>query len=93
MLLEEAIIHLLRITGYQTVEWAGSDPTLRDGSSGLQVIGRGGRHQIDAVGDFSVTLPFSHPQRLLVEAKRYDDRYPLTTLPSIYNVMAMKARP
>jgi hypothetical protein len=35
----------------------------------LEVRGRGERHQIDAVADFAIAQPFSHPQRLLVEAK------------------------
>ncbi len=77
MLLEEALLYLLRITGYSTVEDAGSDPTLHNGHSGLEVLGRGSRHQIDAVADFLVAQPFSHPQRLLVEAKCYSENHPV----------------
>src|SRR5262245_13942324 len=65
------------MTGYKTVERAGSDPTLHDGPAGLVVLGRGGRHQIDAVADFSITPAFSYPQRLLLEAKCYSDKYPV----------------
>jgi len=72
MLLEEVLLHLLRGTGYRTVESAGTDPTLRDGHSGLEVRGRGSEHQIDAVADFKIPHPFSHPHRLLVEAKCYE---------------------
>ncbi|MBE9001387.1 hypothetical protein IQ274_25010 [Nostoc sp. LEGE 12447] len=74
MLLEEALLHLLKISGYITVEKASTDdPTLRNGHSGLEVLGRGGQHQIDAVADFAIAHPFSHPQRLLIEAKCYSD--------------------
>lgn len=69
LLLEEVLLHLLRRSGYKTVEKAGVDPTLKDGRSGLEVRGRGERHQIDAIADFSIAQPFSYPQRLLVEAK------------------------
>lgn len=71
MLLEEVLLYLLKTSGYRTVEKTADDPTLQDGPSGLEVKGRGGQHQIDAVADFLVAQPFSHPQRLLVEAKCY----------------------
>lgn len=77
MLLEEVLLYLLRISGYRTVQQAGSDPTLKNGPAGLQVNGRGGLHQIDAIADYIVAHPFSHPQRLLVEAKCYADSYPV----------------
>ncbi len=69
MLLEEAILYLLRVSGYKTVDTADSDSSLEIHAAGLAVKGRGGRHQIDAIADFTVTPPFSHPQRLLLEAK------------------------
>ncbi len=71
MLLEEAILYLLRWSGYKTVEIVGTDPTLHKGSAGMEVRGRGGIHQIDAIADLSFGFPFSYPQRLLVEAKCY----------------------
>lgn len=77
MLLEEVLLYLLRVSGYSTVEQAGLDPTLKDGPAGLQVNGRGGIHQIDAIADYIVAHPFSHPQRLLVEAKCYGENYPV----------------
>jgi hypothetical protein len=77
MLLEEALLYLLRVSGYRIVEYNDSDPTLHDGPSGLEVKGRGGRHQIDAIAEFAVAHPFSHPQRLLVEAKCYAESYPI----------------
>jgi hypothetical protein len=69
MLLEEALLCLLRAAGYVTVEQKGVDPTLATGKAGLEVLGRGGRHQIDAIADSQLRLPFVHPQRLLLEAK------------------------
>lgn len=69
MLLEEALLYLLRHSGYRTVENTNDDPTLFNHGADIYVRGRGGSHQIDAIADFVVQQPFSHPQRLLVEAK------------------------
>lgn len=77
MLLEEALIFLLRKSGYSTIEKAGTDPTLKDGKSGIEVIGRGEKHQIDAIADFKVSPPFSNPQRLLLEGKFYKSKNPV----------------
>jgi hypothetical protein len=88
MLLEEAVLQLLRTAGYVVVEKAGSDPTLRNGHSGLEVLGRGGRHQIDSVADFRISAPFSYPQRLFVEAKCFSPQYPVG-LPIIRNAVGV----
>lgn len=69
MLLEEAVLYLLRNSGYSTIDDPYNDPTLNNGRAGLEVSGRGTVHQIDAIADFTIAHPFSHPQRLLVEAK------------------------
>jgi hypothetical protein len=74
MLLEEAVLHLLRATGYKTVESCGDDPCLTTVSAGIAVRGRGCPHQIDAIADFLIAQPFGNPQRLLVEAKFYKNR-------------------
>ena len=73
VLLEEAILMLLRASGYRTVTSAAADETLFEGPAGLNVRGRGGRHQIDAIADLRIGQPFSNPQRLLVEAKAYSN--------------------
>ena len=52
MLLEEVILKFLEANGYTTVANAGTDPTLRDGPAGLQVLGRGTKHQVDAIADY-----------------------------------------
>src|SRR5258708_3656946 len=71
LLLEEVLLHLLETTGYTTIQTRGNDPTLENGGAGLKVKGRGCSHQIDAIADFRISHPFSHPQCLLVEAKRF----------------------
>jgi len=68
------LLHLLRGSGYRTVEESGTDPTICRGAAGLEVSGRGCEHQIDAIADFQIPPPFSHPQRLLVEAKCFSER-------------------
>jgi hypothetical protein len=76
MLLEEAVLYLLRRAGYRTVESAVGDATLDDTHpAGIAVWGRGAAHQIDAIADYMLGQPFSHPQRLLVEAKCYSNNY------------------
>src|SRR5688572_10214575 len=77
VLLEEAVLMLLRAAGYRTVTDVGLDPTLGTCSAGLTVQGRGSCHQIDAVADLRIGQPFSNPQRLLVEAKAYSDHRPI----------------
>ena len=71
MLLEEAILFLLRVAGYDTVERKLNDPALTGAVGFLKVRGRGTDHQIDAIADFGVSPPFCNRQRLLVEAKCY----------------------
>ena len=76
ILLEEIILFLLKTSGYSAIEDPKRDPeVLRLGPSGMEVNGRGGNHQIDAIADFNISAPFSYPQRLLLEAKCYSDTY------------------
>lgn len=88
LLLEEALLHLLARSGYRTVESDSVDPTLAFGPAGLEVRGRGERHQIDAIADFLFPQPFSNPQRLLVEAKCYADSRPVG-LPVLRNALGV----
>lgn len=74
LLLEEAMLYLLRAAGYGPVYGKGSDPTLEQEGHSLFVKGRGERHQIDAIADYRIQPPFSNPQRLLLEAKYYNGR-------------------
>ena len=57
MLLEEAILHLLRHSGYKTVLTYTDDDTLEQVGAGIAVRGRGSKHQIDAIADF-LLYPF-----------------------------------
>lgn len=52
MLLEEAVLYLLEVSGYTPITEVHNDPTLHQGRNGLEVQGRGGKHQIDAIADF-----------------------------------------
>ena len=80
MLLEEVLLNLLRESGYSTVENSNNDPTLKSGHSGLEVIGRGSKHQIDAIANFSISPPFSYPIRILLEAKFHRDVIPIEVI-------------
>ncbi len=70
ILLEEIVLHLLRMVGYSVVK--AGDPGTRAGHSGLEVQGRGEWHQIDALAAFDHTPAFMFPLRLMVEAKCYE---------------------
>jgi len=79
LLLEEAILYLLRSSCYRTIELrhVPHDPTLQvkpRSKTDIEVIGRGSPHQIDAIADYMIAQPFSSPQRLLVEAKCYREK-------------------
>lgn len=78
MLLEEAALALLRASGYRTIDDPGADPSLCRLGGGIGVHGRGTSHQIDAIADFVVGQPFANAQRLLVEAKFYGQRRPVS---------------
>ena len=68
MLIEETIIYLLRLSGYSPITMA-IDDSVEKISGSLWVKGRGESHQIDAIADQVVSVPFTYPQRLLVEGK------------------------
>lgn len=69
VILEEIVLHLLEKVGYRIVQ-IGEDGAEK-GKSGLEVQGRGERHQIDALAAFDYTPAFMYPLRLMVEAKCY----------------------
>lgn len=73
VLLEEAILFLLRDSAYQPVREIPNinavDQYLENGSAGINVLGRGESHQVDAIADFIFTPPFTNPLRLLCESK------------------------
>jgi hypothetical protein len=74
-MLEEVILSLLQRLGFRTIV-AGDEGT-HAGRSGLEVQGRGERHQIDAFAAFDFTPAFVYPLRLLFEAKCYRPSSPV----------------
>jgi hypothetical protein len=69
-LLEEALAWVLHDVGYRLLVYKSQDPDgLEDRSNGLCVKGRGAEHQVDVLGEFIFTPPFSLPIRLFLEAK------------------------
>lgn len=73
MLIEELLLALLTICGYRAVTTPETS-NMRRGSAGLEHAGRAVWHQIDAIADYLVVPPFTHPARLLVEAKAYSSK-------------------
>lgn len=70
LLLEDAISKLLEVNGYHLItQLEQSIDDLEQLHNGLNVIGRGGSHQFDSLGQFKWTPPFTYPIRLFVEAK------------------------
>jgi len=69
-LLEEALAKLIQSSGYTLLTKREQSPDdLIERSNGLNVIGRGGFHQADVLGQFPYSYPFTYPTRLFVEAK------------------------
>ncbi|MDW7615200.1 hypothetical protein SC499_10805 [Peribacillus simplex] len=69
-LLEEALAYLIRNTGYQLIVDKQQDPIeLRNRGNGLVVVGRGGEHQADVLGQLLWIPTFTYPIRLFIEAK------------------------
>ncbi|MDX1521716.1 MAG: restriction endonuclease, partial [Anaerolineae bacterium] len=78
MLLEEAILSLIRAGGYRPVDLEDeTDPTLERGVEGVGVVGRGGAHCFEAIAEARYLLPGNRPQRLLIEAKTYASGKPV----------------
>ncbi|WP_271397301.1 hypothetical protein [Salinicoccus roseus] len=67
-LLEDIISHLLEVNGYDLITTDESSGICKKGN-GLNVVGRGGVHQFDSLGEFKWNYPFTYPIRLFVEAK------------------------
>lgn len=71
-LLEEALAWLLRNSGYNLLTGSAQDPdelVMKHGA--LHVMGRGTDHQVDVLGEFTLTPAFSLPIRMFLEAKYY----------------------
>ncbi len=71
-LFEEALAWLLRNSGYRLLLHSSQDPDeLRMEGNTLLVQGRGTTHQVDVLGEFTLTPAFSLPIRMFIEAKYY----------------------
>ena len=74
-LLEIEIAKYLKMNGYYIISSTDSIVTnninLSKQGNGLNVLGRGGWAQVDALGELKIATPFMNPIRLLVEAKYY----------------------
>ncbi|MBZ5491447.1 MAG: hypothetical protein LAO76_10995 [Acidobacteriia bacterium] len=85
-LLEEIILFLLEHSGYRIV-LLGEEGT-HDGRAGLEVEGRGSRHQIDALATPLHAQAFVYPIRLIVEAKCEIKPVRLGTIRSVVGTVA-----
>jgi hypothetical protein len=69
--LEEVIARLIQSSGYRLLVDKRQDPheLAANRSGDLLVRGRGGTHQVDVLGEFSIIPAFGSPLRVFVEAK------------------------
>jgi len=79
----------MRHSGYDLLVDASQDPDelLMHGSE-LRVRGRGTSHQVDVLGEFAFTPPFSLPVRLFLEAKHYTQKCGLNVVRNAHGVLA-----
>lgn len=68
-ILEELVLHLLKMVGYSPLKR--NDEGTRGDHPSLELEGRGEWHQIDAAAQLDHSPAFTYPLRLLVEAKCY----------------------
>ncbi|WP_416903466.1 hypothetical protein [Micromonospora echinospora] len=85
-ILEELLARLVQSAGYRLLVHEAQDRVeLKSKPNGdLQVKGRGGVHQVDVLGEFTVVPAFSQPVRLFIEAKA---RGLATGLPAVRNAV------
>ena len=74
--LEEVVSFLIRNSGYKvlTPSSSGDDPDLRVNGNDIRVLGRGSTHQVDVLGELDISLAFTFPLRIFVEAKCYENK-------------------
>ncbi len=66
-ILEDAVAKLLEDNGYILID--DIEDNIVISGNGLNLVGRGGKHQFDVLGEFRWIPPFVYPIRLFVEAK------------------------
>ncbi len=70
--LEEVLAFLIRNSGYRLLVHPSQGDQLERRANGLVVVGRGGLHQVDVLGQLAWIPAFTFPIRLFVEAKFRD---------------------
>ncbi|MCV2393711.1 restriction endonuclease [Actinotalea sp. M2MS4P-6] len=86
-LLEEVVAHLLQGSGYRLLAERDDPVALVQKGNGLRVRGRGAEHQADALGQLNITIPFSLPIRLFVEAKNLGQKVGLDVVRNAHGVV------
>lgn len=88
--LEELLARELRDSGFRLLRARRDDPdVLREQGNGLAILGRGGVHQADVLGELIARPRFMHPIRLFVEAKhRPDTRVGIETVRNAVGVLS-----
>lgn len=78
--LEEVLAFLIRNSGYRLLVDPSQGDQLERRANGLVVVGRGGLHQVDVLGQLAWIPAFTFPIRLFVEAKFRDRRVGIDTV-------------
>jgi len=74
-ILEYVLAYILQSSGYTIIDNIDSaEPDLTKESNGLNLQGRGAKHQIDVIGNLDWIPAFTFPTRLLIEAKFKDEK-------------------
>ncbi len=72
-ILEHVLAYLLQSSGYSIIDkLSPNEPDVTEEGNGLNISGRGAKHQIDVIGNLDWIPAFTFPTRLLVEAKFRD---------------------
>jgi hypothetical protein len=88
-LLEEALAYLIRTCGYTLISSASTDdPDLSNESNGLNLRGRGAKHQIDVLGELNWIPAFTYPLRLMIEAKFRNEKTGIDVIRSEVGILA-----
>ena len=88
-ILEEVLAYLIRTSGYSLITTASrNDPDLSNGHNGLNLRGRGAKHQIDVLGELNWIPAFNYPLRLIIEAKFKNDTTGIDVIRNEVGVLA-----
>jgi len=69
-ILEHVLAYILKASGYSIIDKISRiEPDITKENNGLNITGRGAKHQIDVIGDLDWIPVFTFPTRLIIEAK------------------------